>query len=308
MNLRVTTLFAFLLSCTVACASPAEQAPAIAGAAPAQPATDSPTAAPDAQAPAPTPAEPKAPSSPSLFAVDCTKLVLAGDPRGASGTKWTYAATHEGVAYDLSGILRVPAGAGPLPAVVVSHGYGGSPSSYSARVAEEMAGWGLVAIGTQYSHAPNDAGLPKGENGASPENVARARATRALLGCLAYVDGTRVAAHGHSMGAFLTAELVGTYPAEFRVASHTAGGTNDGGAFATRPATAAAIRTPYAMHHGDADTTVLLRYDQNLAAALDASGVTHELVIYPGFGHADMALDATMFARVRAWYVAHGMF
>ena len=61
--------------------------------------------------------------------------------------------------------------------------------------------------------------------GASTANIARARQLVELLRGLGYVDMNRIALHGHSMGAFVTAGVLGAYPDLFRAASHTAGGT-----------------------------------------------------------------------------------
>ena len=36
--------------------------------------------------------------------------------------------------------------------------------------------------------------------------------------------------------------------------------------------------------------------------------VDTDLLIYPGASHDDVAQDATMLSRVRAWYAAHGIF
>jgi len=62
------------------------------------------------------------------------------------------------------------------------------------------------------------------DQGASAANAVRAHAAVTVLARLGYVDVRRVAAHGHSMGAFVTAAFVAAYPGDVRVASHTAGG------------------------------------------------------------------------------------
>jgi dienelactone hydrolase len=167
-----------------------------------------------------------------------------------------------------------------------------------------------VAIATNYTHAPDAvdaASLPQGGDGASDANVLRAHKARDLLSCLPGVDMTRLAAHGHSMGAFVTGQLLGTYPGDFRAASHSAGGANDAGPNATRTAAAAAIRTPYQLHHGDADTVVAIGLDRELADILAATRTPHELREYPGFTHEQMALDSAMLERVREWYRARGV-
>lgn len=243
--------------------------------------------------------------------VDCSAFVVAGDPHSPAGALWTYQSTDLGVAYALEGILFVPAGGGPFPGVVVSHGKGGTPYAYSANVARVMVGWGMVAIGTMYTHAPDaqDAGnLPDGPDGASDANVARANKARELLSCVDGVDMNYLAAHGHSMGAFVTGQLLGRYTGIFRAASHTAGGVSQG-PNATTPAAAQGIRTPYQLHHSASDTTVALIQDQTLAQILAGNGVPHALYVaeYPRYTHAQIALDPGMLERVRGWYQAYGV-
>lgn len=240
-------------------------------------------------------------------------LIVSGSPESASGATWTYKDTVAGVLYDLSGVLFKPVGAGPFPAVIVSHGYSGSAANYSRNVGTRMVGWGAVVIATNYTHAANGpAGAPgsTAELGASVSNVQRARHLIELLRALGYVDITRVAAHGHSMGAFVTAALAATHPDLLRAASHTAGGVRTDGVAGPAPSEAQgrAIRTPYQMHHGDRDVVVALAADQRLSSLFEATGITHELHVYPGADHDDVAFDAAVLDRVRAWYARHGVF
>jgi len=241
---------------------------------------------------------------------NCAGFAVSGNPRSATGANWTYRSTDQGVSYALEGVLFVPPnGSGPFPGVVVSHGKGGTPRAYSATVGRTMVTWGMVVIGTMYTHAPDaeDQGnAPDGPDGASSANVQRANKARDLLTCVGGVAMTRVAAHGHSMGAFVTGQLLGTHPNAFRAASHTAGGAGDWPSV-TRPATAARIVTPYQLHHGDADQVVPLALDQELDRILTTSGTLHELRVYAGYDHARIASDATMLARVRTWYQTHGV-
>jgi dienelactone hydrolase len=241
----------------------------------------------------------------------CSALAISGDPRGRNGATWTYTSNDGGVEYRLEGVLLVPGGAGPFPGVVVSHGRGGAPAAYSANVGRTMVTWGLVVIATRYTHAANNDGrnatfLPAGPEGASEANVMRAHKARDLLTCLGYVDMARVAAHGHSMGAFVTGQLLGRHGADFRAASHTAGGVSPG-VNATQAAAAENITTPYQLHHGDQDMVVPLAFDRALDSILTARGARHELHVYAGFGHEDVAADARMFDRVRDWYTTFGV-
>jgi dienelactone hydrolase len=240
---------------------------------------------------------------------DCAAFAVLGDARSVGGAIWTYRSTDEGVRYALEGALFTPAGAGPHPAVVISHGRNGDAGTYSARIARTVVGWGLVAIATNYTHAPDrvDRGnAPDGPDGASPANVQRAEKTRQLLRCVGGVDLARVTAHGNSMGAFVTAQLLGTHPGVFRAASHTSGGVGGRGG-ATDPLVAARITTPYQVHHGDADAVVPLSQDQALIRVLTDSGTSNALRVHAGHGHPDLAHDPLVLAQVRDWYRAHGV-
>jgi dienelactone hydrolase len=250
---------------------------------------------------------PTAPSPPAANAA----FLVQGDPESAQGATWTSQGSLGGIVFDLQGILFKPAGGGPFGAVVISHGAGGNVSALPRTLALEMRRWGLVAIATNYTHS---AGVPLGapgtasDPGASDANIQRAHAVREILRTLAYVAQTKVAAHGHSMGAFVTTALVAAYPNDFRVASHTAGGIRLPGIIAgpaPSESQARLIRTPYQLHHGDQDTVVPVSQDQRLDAVLQANGVTHEFHVYPGVDHIEVSLESTVLARIRAWYAAH---
>ena len=253
-------------------------------------------------------------SSTSTRVPSDTGFVVQGNPESSSGATWTYRGTVDGTTYDLSGVLLKPAGAGPFPAVILSHGSEGSAAFFASLTAPTMLQWGLVCIATNYTHA---SGVPIGapgdasEPGASAANILRAHMTFELLGRLGYVDMSRVALHGHSMGAYVNAALAGAFPADFRVGSQTGGGVRPVEIFAGPAPTIGqteTIRTPFQLHHGELDTTVPLNYDQRFDSLLTAKSVEHELYTYPGEDHLQVRLDPTMFERVRSWYSAHGMF
>lgn len=251
------------------------------------------------------------PPSPSPTPLPGT-FTITGNPAGAAGATWTYQAAISGVTYDLQGILFRPAGNGPFGAVIVSHGTGGNVYNYPTTLARTMVDWGLVVIATNYTHARDvPIGSPgfANEIGASPANIARARQMVELLRSLGYVDMNRLAAHGHSGGAFITSGLLGAYPGLFRVASHSAGGARLDTQSAAVPSASqvSAIRAPYQLHHGDKDESVPLASDQLLASILLAQGVPHELYVYAGAGHNDVGSSAVMLDRVRAWYSSKGM-
>ena len=136
-----------------------------------------------------------------------------------SGTNFTYTDAQR----TFTGILLKPAGAGPFPAVIISHGAGGSVTNYSLPKARDMSSWGLVAI------APNLTHVGGGETnvvnmGFCPENLARITACLNVLGSLPYVDTNRIALFGHSMGAFATIGSAAALTGRIRAASITSGG------------------------------------------------------------------------------------
>jgi dienelactone hydrolase len=251
---------------------------------------------------------PAAVNSPSRDAPD---LAITGNPESELGATWALTGTLEGTRVDLQGILLKPRGQGPFPAVVLSHGAGGSAQSYGRELGAVMREWGLVCIATNYTHAR---GVPIGmpgnviEQGASPANAFRAHAAVTVLARLGYVDLRRVAAHGHSMGAFVTTAFVATYPGDIRVASHTAGGVLEihlDGMPAPSVAQGRRILTPYQWHHGLKDFAVLFLLDQRFDSVLTAP---HEGYLYPRLSHAGVADDPEVLKRIENWYASHGLF
>jgi dienelactone hydrolase len=239
-------------------------------------------------------------------------LTISGDPASADGASWKYQARVSGTSYDLEGILLKPQGAGPFPAVIISHGAAATAGGYGREIARAMVEWGLVCIATNYTHA---SGVPLGapgtpaDAGASTGNVLRARQLVEILRALGYVDVGRLALYGHSLGAFVTTATAGTYPELFRAASHTAGGIGPSAIPAITPTASqvAGVRAPYQLHHGALDFVVPIYADQLLADAFRTQGVEHELVIYPTADHEAVRVNATVLERVRAWYASHGV-
>jgi dienelactone hydrolase len=254
-----------------------------------------------------------APVSVPAMAPGDPDLWIAGNPESGSGATWTMTGKLEGTAVDLQGLLLKPRGRGPFPAVVLSHPAGGNAQSYGRALGDVMRTWGLVCIAVNYTHAR---GAPPGapgtrlQQGASQANAFRAHAAVTVLARLRYVDVSRVAAHGHSMGAFVTTAFAATYPADVRVASHTSGGVlldaiHRDGIPMPSVAQARRIQAPYQWHHGLLDYAVPFLLDRRFDSVLTAP---HEGHLYRRLRHADVATDPEVLSRVRAWYTAHGMF
>ena len=66
-----------------------------------------------------------------------------------TGTNFTYADAER----SFSGIMLKPAGDGPFPAIVISHGAGGTATGYALSKAREFLPWGAVCIGPTLTHA-----------------------------------------------------------------------------------------------------------------------------------------------------------
>lgn len=241
-------------------------------------------------------------------------FVVAGDPASPRGATWTFRGVVDGTRYDLSGLLLKPVGAGPFPAVILSHGSRGNAAGLARLFGPAMVQWGLVCIAVNYTHSE---GVPIGrpgddrEPGASRSNLERVHMTRELLGQLGYVDTTRIALHGHSMGAWVSAAAASVWPNDFRVASTTGGGVRPPG-IRRGPAPSEdqvrGIRIPFQLHHGASDQTVPLEWDERFDAILATHGVPRELDVYPGAGHLQARATPIILERIHAWYAAHGMF
>jgi endo-1,4-beta-xylanase len=182
--------------------------------------------------------------------------VEARAPQGfqLNGERWTY---RDGE-FAMSGILLKPEGKGPFPALLISHGLGGSAESFGLNKAREMVKWGFICIAPDYTHSAKfmsgqrpggGKGTPKGgaakgatksgspagkggpaanpqyaTYGASEENLRRARVCLDLVSQMPEVDAKRLFAYGHSMGGFVTIGLAASAPDLLRAAAITGSG------------------------------------------------------------------------------------
>jgi dipeptidyl aminopeptidase/acylaminoacyl peptidase len=219
------------------------------------------------------------------------------------GERFTYVAGDRTV----RGVFVKPDGAGPFPALLISHGRGGSAEAFARPRAREFVKWGFVCIGPDYAHAGQ--GGDQKDFGASAENIARATACLDLLAKLRYVDMKRVGAFGHSMGAFLTIGLAAAVPDRLQACAISAGGVAPRDGFAAPSvATASKVRTPFLILHGSADTTVPPERSLTFKEALDRSKVPNERFVYEGVGHGlpnEKADDVN--ARLKKWFEERGV-
>jgi dipeptidyl aminopeptidase/acylaminoacyl peptidase len=225
---------------------------------------------------------------------------LADPPKGfrLDGERFTF---DDGKG-TIRGILVKPAGKGPFPAVLISHGLGSTAERFARPKVREFVKWGFVCLAPDYTHSD-----PQGDRrtfGASTENLRRARQCLDLLASLPEVDARRVCAYGNSMGAFVTVGLAAAEPGRLAAAAITAGGVNRVGGFAA-PAqeSAAAIRTPFCILHGTRDTTVPPERSALLESVLKEKKVDCQRHLFEGVGHDLHSTRADdVGARIKAWF------
>ncbi len=210
-----------------------------------------------------------------------------------SGERWTCTADGK----PLAGIMLKPEGVGPFPAIILSHGLGGSSQTMMRTRGAELVKWGFVCIATDYTHAGTGGGgrgsregVDFSQAGARPENIRRGLACLEILRQQKEVDPKRIALYGHSMGAFLTIALAAAAPDKIAAAAITAGGVvmvMDDYRVAAAPAADVAdrIRAPFLILHGTADTTVAPQSSERLKQSLDSHGVPNERHLFEGVGH-----------------------
>ena len=227
-----------------------------------------------------------------------------------TGETWSYNPGDGGGV--ITGILSAPATNGSWPAILISHGKGGSAFGFALPKAHVMTNWGAVCIGPNYTHT-NNANLPENE-GWCPENSRRARACLTILASLGYVDTNRIAAYGNSMGAFATAGLCGQVGEQIHVAAITAGGASgttetNFAAPATQELTGATA--PLLMLHGTADTTVPPAQSATLQSILTSNGVPNNRILFDGIGHDlhnNPATEDAVYQHLRDWFTQWGLF
>ena len=196
----------------------------------------------------------------------------------------------------LQGLLRVPEGPGPSPAVVLLHGCGGGWRELDQRWAKLLAEWGYVTLtvdrfGTRGIAHTCTGGLP-------PSNLHDAyRALQYLVG-LSSVDANRVAMAGFSQGAMLAllsaegGQIERSAPEKFRAA------------IAFYPPCAGikgSMTVPTLILIGELDDWTPAEECRNLAEGRDDWGISREagqgipieIIVYPGAHH---DFDAPKFA------------
>ena len=232
------------------------------------------------------------------------------------GTNFTYTDAER----TFSGVMLKPPGNGPFPAVIISHGAGGTATGYSLTKAREMSGWGMVCIGPTLTHvAGGETNAPNMGN--CPENLGRALACANVLAGLPFVDTNRVALFGHSMGAFATIGDAAVLGQRIRAATITSGGIipDTAGTSNAAPTVteASPVQTPFLMFHCDGDPVVPPVRSQLFQQLLNGNSVTNLRTVYssnsiPNMNnwhniHQDAAINADVLTNTFQWFKARGV-
>ena len=242
----------------------------------------------------------------ALLATALSSLHAALPGLTISGETFTYNAPSGLV----TGRLKLPTGTGPFPAVLLSHGKGGTAASMMMNYGNLLVADGLACISPDYTHA-GPAVNPPDREGYCAENSRRARACLEILQSLGSIDMTSVGAFGHSMGAYVTAGLCGESASGIRAAALSAGGTSgttDTANAAPATTEVQGITAPLLMFHGTADTTVPPAQSASLDAILTTQAVAHRRILYTGVGHdISNTRKADIHALLLAWFTQYGV-
>jgi dipeptidyl aminopeptidase/acylaminoacyl peptidase len=237
-----------------------------------------------------------------------------------------YSVSYRSEDLRISGVLNVPAGAGPFPAVVLAHGYI-DPASYvngqgMSREQDWLARAGYVVLHTDYRNHAGSSQDPRAERrmrlGYTTDVINAVNALRATKHVP--VDDERIGLVGRSMGggvvynvltvapglvdaAVVFAPVSSWTPDNFNRWIRDDPGRSDLSDFILRkygePRQARRfwrevsprtyfdrVTEPILIHHGTSDDSCPIAWSRRTAAALDQAGVDVRLKVYPGEEHA----------------------
>ncbi|MER6348119.1 alpha/beta fold hydrolase [Streptomyces sp. NPDC001532] len=282
------------------------------------------TAAPAGTRPSATPQPPDPVSIPGLVAREHHGFGLRlGTVLARTDAYTSYAITYEANGLTISGLLNIPEGDGPFPALVLAHGYI-DPAVYTTgrgltREQDLLARNGYAVLHTDYrNHARsdddpgNDVGLRLGY---TEDVIAAVKALRSAG--RPEIDGERIGLLGRSMGGGvvyntlvvapgLVDAAVVYAPVSGRPAENidrfqrpdgdpvvaeieAAHGTPESDPEFWREVSPLTyvdrVTEPLLIHHGTADDTCPPKWSRQTAAAFEAAGKDVRLDTYPGEGH-----------------------
>jgi dipeptidyl aminopeptidase/acylaminoacyl peptidase len=251
-----------------------------------------------------------------------------------------YHVTYRSGSLTISGVMNVPSTAGPHPALVLNHGYI-DPAVYTngrglMREQDYLARRGYVVLHTDYRNHAQSSKDPNSELnlrlGYTEDVINAVLALRTSQ----YVDRSRIALLGRSMGGGITYNVLVTQPGLVKAAvvfapvSSDAVDNFDRWTRPDRPIASQILRRygepssnpafwrnlsavnffdrvtePVLIHHGESDSTCPIAWSRDSLAALKAAGKDATLYTYPGEEHAFGPAWPTSMARTVSFLKQH---
>lgn len=234
-----------------------------------------------------------------------------------------YSYSYERGELRMTGVLIKPQGNGPFPGVVFNHGGGSTARIEGIEYGSQFALGGYVSITCNGTHSGLERMSPErrprrgspsewtpemsarfGEVWNNEDNFRRAGANLDVLAALPFVDGKKLAMAGHSMGGFLTLEMLKRSD-KIKVAWINAAGSRFH-TFASPGDGLESIQAPVILVAGEEDNVVPLPTVIDLKRRLDAAGKRSKLLVFPGERH-NVLKDRinTVFENVLDWFDYH---
>ncbi|NGO44171.1 alpha/beta hydrolase family protein [Streptomyces ureilyticus] len=302
-------------------------------------ASKSPSATPS---PSSSPANPV--SIPGLIARKHTGSDLRlGAVRARTDAYTSYTVTYEANGLTISGLMNIPRGKGPFPALVLAHGYI-DPAVYTtgrglAREQDLLARNGYVVLHTDYrNHADSDNDADNDVNlrlGYTEDVIGAAMALRSSG--RPEIDGERIGLLGRSMGGGVVYNTLVVAPGLFDAAvvyapvssrpaenidhfqrrngdpivaeieeKHGTPKENPEFWEQVSPLTYAdRVTEPLLLHHGTADDTCPIAWSERVVADFEAAGKSVEFVKYAGEGHTFAPRWPDSMDRTMAFFERH---
>jgi carboxymethylenebutenolidase len=179
------------------------------------------------------------------------------------------------------GVLELPRGPGPHPAVILLHGARGWDARYP-RLARAFADSGFATLALDYYAEAGYSAIGSDEKLEKwPLYQAAVRSAVRYMHTSPVVAEGSVALVGFSRGAFLAVSVASSLPAVRAVVDLYGGG---GGGTQELEHEVPGL-PPLLILHGDADRIVPVRYAHELGSAVTGAGGVVEMHIYAGEGH-----------------------
>lgn len=203
---------------------------------------------------------------------------------GLSATQFTNRTFPAGDGTTLHGYLAEPAGAGPHPAVLLIHEWWGLNEDIT-KIADALAAEGYVVLAADSYRGQTTNEVSRAlyfvTNIPAEQINADLDSALAYLRGLPNVDPGRVATMGFCFGGRQSFGLGTRHPDLAAVVDYYGGGVT-----VNTTADLGQLNAPFLGIFGETDSSIPLEEIDRLQKILTEKGLTHQITIYPGVGHA----------------------